>query len=62
MCVWGALLLNGGGVSLRGAALAPDPASGILLWAVFPFSSYYAPGLVPDVVGTARGSQTGNMP
>lgn len=55
-------MLNGGGVSLWGAALAPVAASGVLLWAVFPFCSYYAPGPVLDVVGTARASQTGNMP
>lgn len=61
-CVWGALLLNGAVSLCGGRPWLRIAASGVLLWAVFPFCSYCAPGLVPGVVGIARGSQTGNVP
>lgn len=60
MCVgsfvaqWGWCLSAGGGPGPGSLPLASH--SGL------PSHSYYVPRFVPDVVGTARGSQTGNTP
>lgn len=62
--LWGArgsLLLNAGGISPGGGWGRPGSASlPLASRSQLPSHSYCVLGFVPDVVGTARGSQTGN--